>query len=440
MQDRALLRDLVSAPLVSGFAAGKDDQTDSSGDGVPQLRPTNILPDGEISFDGAKYIPRARVEDSDVLADGEVLFNNTNSTAWVGKSALFREGDHPAVVCSNHVTRIRPNKRVNGAFLVEVLNLMQRSGYFGRLATNFNNQAGINGDTLGDVEIPLGPAERRPKLLAALDAARAARRRKLEEAESLLGGLDAFVLEALGLTLPPPHDPNKPFAVRLRQVRDRRLDPPAYTPFPIPTNPRRVPIKPLSSVADIDNHEAPAQTDENAIVPYVGLPECDLNDVREVASRTYREARGRSVAHVGDILFARIEPSVFNKKYVFVEHLGDHDYAFLSTEFYAVRAHGNDDDQKYLYAMFQSAFVFNQVRGKTTGSSGRRRLDPDMFASLLIPWPDGAVRKKIAAEVSRRRDAARRLREDAAHLWDDAKRRFEEELLGPAAPATKGGR
>ena len=98
----------------------------------------------------------------------------------------------------------------------------------------------------------------------------------------------------------------------------------------------------------------------------------------------------------------------------------------------AVRAHGNEDDQKYLYAMFQSAFVFNQVRGKTTGSSGRRRIDPDMFASLLIPWPDGAVRKKIAAEVSRRRDAARRLREEATRLWDDAKRRFEEELLGPA--------
>ena len=160
-------------------------------------------------------------------------------------------------------------------------------------------------------------------------------------------------------------------------------------------------------------------------------PECDLNDVREVATRTYKEARGRSVAHVGDILFARIEPSVFNKKYVYVEHLGNHDYAYLSTEFYAVRANGNEDDQKYLYAMFQSAFVFNQVRGKTTGSSGRRRIDPDMFASLLIPWPDDVVRKKIAYEVTRRRESARRLREEAVHLWNDAKRCFEEKLLGP---------
>jgi hypothetical protein len=89
--------------------------------------------------------------------------------------------------------------------------------------------------------------------------------------------------------------------------------------------------------------------------------------------------------------------------------------------------------------MFQSAFVFNQVRGKTTGSSGRRRIDPDMFASLLIPWPDGAIRKKIAAEVSRRRAAARRLREEARGGWDDAKRRFEEELLGPEpAPPSHG--
>ncbi len=166
-------------------------------------------------------------------------------------------------------------------------------------------------------------------------------------------------------------------------------------------------------------------------MPYVGLPECDLNDVREVATRTFAKVKGRSIARVGDILFARIEPSVFNKKYIFVEHLDGHDYAYISSEFYAVRAHGDDFDQLYLYAMFQSAFVFDQVRGKTTGSSGRRRLDPEIFASLLIPWPAPDIRKKIAAEVVRRREQASDLHDQARILWDKAKRRFEQELLGP---------
>lgn len=378
---------------------------------------------------GHEYVGADGFDPGYVLHEGDLLFARSGATA--GKTFLYTRDIGPAIFAGYCIRFRFDAARVLPGF-VYLYTKTDRYQAWVRSMQRPSGQPNINKEEFKSFTIPLPDPPKQRELLAALDAARAARRRKLEEAESLLGGLDAFVLETLGLTPPPPHDPNKPFAVRLRQVRDRRLDPPAYTPFPIPSNPRRVPIKPLASVAAIDSHTAPPQTDENAIVPYVGLPECDVNDVREVASRTYKEARGRSVAHVGDILFARIEPSVFNKKYVFVEHLGGHDYAFLSTEFYAVRAHGNEDDQKYLYAMFQSAFVFNQVRGKTTGSSGRRRIDPDMFASLLIPWPDGAVRKKIAAEVSRRRDAARRLREEATRLWDDAKRRFEEELLGPA--------
>ncbi|MHB1155932.1 MAG: hypothetical protein ACYC26_03730 [Phycisphaerales bacterium] len=55
---------------------------------------------------------------------------------------------------------------------------------------------------------------------------------------------------------------------------------------------------------------------------------------------------------------------------------------------------------------------------------------PDPFSSPLIPWPDGAVRKKIAAEVSRRRESARRLREEAGREWEAAKADFEAKLLG----------
>ena len=408
---------------------GTSERSTTDGGGVPVLRIPNLQADGWDLSD-LKYLPLSPEEIVPYrLEKGDILFNRTNgSRELVGKCEVFDfDGDW---VFASYLIRLRIDKaQAVPDFVTAFLNT-----HWGRRQVEHVSRqilmSNINTEEIRALRIPLPKPPKQREFLVALNAARAARRQKLEEAESLLEGLDGFVLDALGLTLPPPHAPNKPFAVRLSEVRGRRLDPPAHMPFPIPSNPRRVPIMPLASVADIDSHKAPAQTHEDAIVPYVGLPECDLNDVREVATRTYKEVRGRSVAQVGDILFARIEPSVFNKKYVYVEHLGGHDFAYLSTEFYAVRAHGNEDDQKYLFAMFQSAFVFNQVRGKTTGSSGRRRLDPGMFASLLIPWPDGAVRESIAAEVSRRRNAVRRLRQEAAQLWDDAKRRFEEALLG----------
>ncbi|MEO6966988.1 MAG: restriction endonuclease subunit S [Rhodanobacteraceae bacterium] len=148
--------------------------------------------------------------------------------------------------------------------------------------------------------------------------------------------------------------------------------------------------------------------------------------------RPYREVKGRSVVHPGDILFACIEPSVFNKKYVFDEHLQSHAFAYTSTEFYVVTPRAGKVVPEYLYAMFFCSFAFAQTKGKTTGSSGRRRLDPEMFRTLQIPVPDKAAQQTISTEIRRRRERARALRAEAESGWAQAKRWFEQQLLGPA--------
>lgn len=418
---------------------GTSERSISEPVGVPVLRIPNLQAEGWDLSD-LKYLQLPPDELATYrLEKGDILFNRTNgSRELVGKCEVFNfDGDW---AFASYLIRLRLDReQAIPEFVTAFLNT-----YWGRRQVEHVSRqilmSNINTEEIRALRVPLPKRPKQEELLGVLNVARGRRKKMLADADALLAGLDGFVLDQLGLTLPPPHDPNKPFAVRLCAVRGSRLDPPAYTPFPAPKNPRRIPIERLDAVADVDHRSAPKQEDDNAIVPYVGLPECDLNDVREIATRTYKEVRGRSVAHIGDILFARIEPSVFNKKYVYVDHLGGHDYAYLSTEFYAVRARGKDDDQKYLYAMFQSAFVYNQVRGKTTGSSGRRRLDPDMFKSLLVPWPDGGIRKKIAAEVARRRAEARRLRAQADTLWDQAKADFEAALLGPAPAGGKGGK
>lgn len=414
--------------------------------GVPVLRIPNLQAEGWDLSD-LKYLQLSPQELATYrLESGDILFNRTNgSRELVGKCEVFDfNGDW---AFASYLIRLRIDvQQAVPEFVTAFLNT-----YWGRRQVEHVSRqilmSNINTEEIRALRIPLPKPSKQRELLAALDAARATRQEKVAQADELISGLNNFILDTLGLSAPVQHDPSKPFAVRLRSVRGSRLDPPAYTPFPIPSNPRRIPIEPLATIAAIDANAAPRPADNDTIVPYVGLPECDLNDVREVATRIYAEVKGRSIARVGDILFARIEPSIFNKKYVLVEHLAGHDYVYLSTEFYTVRARGDEFDQRYLYAMFQSAFVFNQVRGKTTGSSGRRRLDPEMFASLLIPWPDRDMRKKIGAQLTRRREDARRLRDEARTVWDDAKRRFEEELLGPETSAeeaktngAKGGR
>ena len=115
---------------------------------------------------------------------------------------------------------------------------------------------------------------------------------------------------------------------------------------------------------------------------------------------------------------------------VYADDLKGHDQAYSSTDIYVVQGKEGVVAQGYLYAMFFCSFVFTQVKGKTTGSSVLRRIDPGMFASLQIPLPDMALQKNIAAEITRRRDEARRLRGEAVKEWEKAKAGFEARLLG----------
>ena len=69
---------------------------------------------------------------------------------------------------------------------------------------------------------------------------------------------------------------------------------------------------------------------------------------------------------------------------VYADDLIGHDQAYSSTDIYVVQGKEGVVAQGYLYAMFFCSFVFTQVKGKTTGSSVLRRIDPGMFASLHI--------------------------------------------------------
>jgi len=153
--------------IKSGFAAGPQDQAEDETDGVPHIRPLNISGRGQLIFEGTKYVPRASVTPGDMLTTGEVLFNNTNSTQWVGKTAVSPGARDCA--CSNHITRLAVDQsRVLPEYLAALFNALRGLGLFGLLSTNFNNQAGINTTTLGGVRIPVPPLSLQRKVVAAV--------------------------------------------------------------------------------------------------------------------------------------------------------------------------------------------------------------------------------------------------------------------------------
>jgi len=387
------------------------------------IRITDFDDDGIVP--GNEFATVKTTKDRYRLDDGDVLFARSGAT--VGKTFIYSSDIGPSIF-AGYCIRFRFNRQEALPQFIYFYTKTNRYQAWVRSIQRPSGQPNINKEEFKSFTVPLPPISVQRVLVSKMERARESRRHKLAEADTLLAGLDDYLLDQLGLTVPEEQE-NEAFAIRLAHLKGHRMDAPAHKPFFAKGHPPRTPVQPLLSLSDIDPPTGKKPSSESVLVPYVGLPECDLTEIREVAMRPYSEVKGRRAFVVGDILFARIEPSVFNKKYVLAEDLKGHDFAFTSTEFYVVRPH-KDVNRYFLYSMFFCSFVFAQVRGKTTGSSGRRRIDPELFANLMIPVPVKAVQGEIAREVTRRRLEARRLREEAAREWEAAKARFEAELMG----------
>ena len=158
----------VCNELKSGFAFGK---SDNNSDGFPHLRPMNISTNGELVWEGTKYISKEVFEDKKYykLKKGDVLFNNTNSKELVGKTCYVNEDIDGRY--SNHITRIRVDtKSLNPFFLSVLLHYYWGKGLFLQKCHKWVGQAGVNNKELSMIRIPLPPLFVQQEIVAQIEA------------------------------------------------------------------------------------------------------------------------------------------------------------------------------------------------------------------------------------------------------------------------------
>jgi len=172
----------------SGFASGERDPN-----GVIQLRMNNVTNRGQ--FDWSLFI-RVPTDPTTLIAyrlqSEDVLFNNTNSTDLVGKTALFKGHDEP-VVFSNHFTRLRTDtERLLPAFLALWLQAQWQQRLFANICNRWIGQSAVQRDKLLALEIPLPPLAEQQRIatilteqMAVVERARAAAEAQLEAAKAL---------------------------------------------------------------------------------------------------------------------------------------------------------------------------------------------------------------------------------------------------------------
>lgn len=141
----------------------------------------------------------------------------------------------------------------------------------------------------------------------------------------------------------------------------------------------------------------PVSLPKGTVAPFVdmGALRPFTRDVRAVASKPYR---GGTKFLDGDVLMARITPSLENgKTSIYRASSAASGPAFGSTEFIVIRGREGVSDSLYAYYLLTSQKVREHAIASMNGSSGRQRVQHDSLASFEIDLPSLAQQRAMTA-------------------------------------------
>lgn len=351
----------VIVDLQPGFAQrpGEDDEGMT-----PQIRTHNINPVGKITLAGIKHVSaNAKELQRYKLVAGDVVFNNTNSEEWVGKTAVFdQEGEY---VFSNHMTRLRADTRlINPDYLAKYLQMLWSMGYSKTRAKRWVSQAGIEGAALASFKLPLPTLLEQQRIVDVL-----------RQAESLVvwqktrtGQLDLMIkayLDRLVLGV------DESEWVRLGTLVETRYGTSVSAEEGIGSG------TPVLRIPNVMGGEV-----DTADMKYVGLSSAELDrllltkaDVLIVRSNGNPDYVGRSAPITEDIVKAGM---------VYASYL--------------IRLRANTDQllPEYLSSFLNSAFGRAAMRNTIRTTAGQSNLSGENLTKIRIPLPDISEQKKFA--------------------------------------------
>ena len=357
----------IAVDVQPGFACQPTDDPS----GIPQLRTNNVSPLGGIDLSETKRVP---ANDAWIkrysLKPGDVLFNNTNSPALVGKTALFDEDG--LFLFSNHMTRIRLAIDIaEPAYVAHYLHWVWKRGILRGLITQWVNQAAINRRQLSAIQLPLPPLAEQRRIVEILDHTNRLRRLRADADAKSNRILPALLVRVLGN---PANWGSEPPARPLGDFID-----PVSGATPSKTTERfwsgEVPwVSPKDMKVDF-------LSDSQDHVSQVAVDETHLNVIEQ----------GSTLIVVRGMILARDVPVAINRNPV-----------TINQDMKALVPKTTEITGAYIWATLHLARRKLQTLVRTAGH-GTRKLDTPDLMQFPIPAPDTDRLKQVASIVEHHR-------------------------------------
>ena len=405
------ISDVICGPFGSAIK-----NTDYQENGIPLVRITNISKDGYMNYSDVVFISE-QLGDSlkrTQVSPGDLVVSQRGS---LGQCAIV-DDRYSKMNISANIIAIKSIKETSASFVRDFI-LSSLGQLQLERSTSGQVQQKITTQDIADILLPVGCNEE--ALLKNLEEKRIERNQKLLKAERMIDAFETDLESRLGLSF---ECKNKLYyAIRLSQL-DGVIDAKRYMSV------KKENETALSEYCEIIDEKENVSIYGDQTIDWIRIDDLPNNPVEIETVRTVTASTMEGSffkVQSGDILVARLGPTILNKKTVMVRSTVRTTLA--SAEFLVLRCKEGIDPEAVMSVLkttYYQELMYSHARGSTPSRYRLNRED-----ALQLPFPDiEPLQTAITGESNCVRNEVKRLRKEAEAEWQAAKLQFERELLG----------
>lgn len=365
----------------------------------------NITKDGEVEYSNLVYSDNESEMIEYQLKKGDILFNRTNSSEWVGKSALY-DGKLEAIY-AGYLVRVRPIM-----ILSEYLILVMTSSYYRNwchlVKTDAVNQSNINAQKLKSFLLPLPPLKEQRRIYDNFLKLSVLRRNISDSCNKLSDMISLTKSKILDLAMQGklvPQDPSDESAAEMLH----RINPKAKI---ITDNPqcRNLPLGwTFCQLRDLCSFLSRGKSPKYSETPNqypVFAQKCNLKDgdislsqARFLDETTISKWPEKYCLRDGDVLVNSTGTGTVGRTRIFrSEYLGDYPFVVPDSHVSVVRSFDEIESTFIFYSLYcqEGQQYFDE---NLAGSTNQKELYIDVIGARNIMLPPINEQKRIVAKI-----------------------------------------
>ena len=409
---------------------------DYSNNGIPLIRICNIK-DGELNTENIVFITKelANKLKSYAVKEGDLIISQRGTLGLVAKIPLAFNN---AVISANFIA-IKDITKISPEFLQFYLSSAQGQLQITR-RTSGQVQTKITTDDIKSIKVPMLQSQLQNRIVLIMQSAYTQKKQKEQEAQQLLGSINNYVLDELGIQFSESEiEEDKIYCVDSEELENRRYDPYYFNPKFIrllaDLEKSKIKFAPLKEVAtELFNGKTPAKEDYAEEGNFILKVSCLKNNkivwdklsfvkntVPLVKAVKDKDILLLSSAHQSDYLGKN--PSIVEKPNNLIN-----EKIYFVGELINIRPNIKKINPYYLLAILKLNKYYLLVNREKRGQTSH--LYPDDLGNVKIPLPLLAVQNKIAEEVKSRMQKAEQLQKESKEELEKAKQEVEKLILG----------